>query len=377
MRSKERKKETFLLTNKNMNEATKRLNKELEEYVRKEERLRLRLAFEDILDTWQRTLGEETACTIQYGKKRFGGWSMHLTAAGSMSDPNSDLLSTDLEIEGNAILQGLGISPLFEYKNGINHLTLSPPKEKPNQLFYLFGAAFIATILALCRLKAPGGFNLAFVDPIATILLDMLQGILSGVAMPMIFFSISISIVDMGNIAALGRIGKKFLTRFIAFAFVAPLLTVFCYLFTVTISAENTQIGQFETIFSMIVNIVPTNFISPFIEGNTLQIIFLGFGVGVAFLLLSGRMQTLTDCMKQLQSVTTVFMDGINRLLPLFVFLTVYSLIASGSVSKLGDVIQILVMTLVALFLMVVGTTIYFCLRLRVSARIVIQKLWP
>lgn len=377
MKSSERKKETFLLTNENMNEAAKRLNKELDKYGRKEDRLRLRLAFEDILDTWQRALGEETACTIQYGKKRFGAWSVHLAAAGSMSDPNSDSSSTDLEIARNAILQGLGIYPLFEYKNGINHLVLSLPKEKPNQLFYLFGAAFIAVILGLCRLNASGGFNLAFSDPIATILLDTLLGILSGVAMPMIFLSISISIVNMGNIAALGRIGKKFLIRFMGFAFAAPLLTVFFYLFTVTISAENTQVGQFQAIFSMIINIVPTNIISPFIEGNTLQIIFLGFSVGVALLLLNGRMQTLTDCMKQLQSVTTVFIDGINRLLPLFVFLTVYPLIASGSVSKLGDVIQILVMTLVALFAMVIGTTVYFCLRLRVSARIVIQKLWP
>ncbi|MEG0566751.1 MAG: hypothetical protein RR590_11110, partial [Hungatella sp.] len=105
---------TILLTNENMNEAAKRIHNELDKYGRKEDRLRLRLAFEDILDTWQRTLGEETACTIQYGEKRFGGWSVHLEAAGSMSDPNSDSSSTDLEIAGNAILQGLEIYPLFE-----------------------------------------------------------------------------------------------------------------------------------------------------------------------------------------------------------------------------------------------------------------------
>lgn len=376
MNLQEREKEAFLLTSENINEAAKRMNKELEKYGCKEDLLRLRLAFEDILSIWQRTLGEGTVCTIRYGK-RFGKWSMQLTAAGTISDPNSDSLSADIEIAGNVILESLGLYPAFEYKNGINCITLSLPKEKPNQLFYLLGAGIVSVILGLFSLNMPNGIKAVFVDQLATPVLDMLLGLLSGVAMPMIFLSISMSIVNMGNVASLGRIGKKFLTCFMAVAFAAPLLTVLLYIPTVTISAGNTKIGQFQAIFSMIIGIVPRNIVSPFIDGNTLQIIFLGFCVGVALLILNGKTQTLTDCMKQLQSVTNIFMDGINRLLPLFVFLMLYRITASGSISKLSGAIKIVVMTIVALFVLSSCITAYFCLRLRVPVRVVIKKSLP
>lgn len=106
MSLQEREKEVFLLTSENINEAAKRMNKELEKYGGKEDSLRLRLALEDILSTWQHTLGEETVCTIRHGK-RFGKWSMQLTAAGTISDPNSDSSSSDIEIAGNVILESL------------------------------------------------------------------------------------------------------------------------------------------------------------------------------------------------------------------------------------------------------------------------------
>ena len=41
------------------------------------------------------------------------------------------------------------------------------------------------------------------------------------------------------------------------------------------ISAHSSVSSQFGTLFEMILNIFPANILSPFVEGNTLQIIFL------------------------------------------------------------------------------------------------------
>lgn len=93
--------------------------------------------------------------------------------------------------------------------------------------------------------------------------------------------------MDIGDIVTLGRLGKKLLTKFLALTFVVSVLsfTVVGWLFPISTSVSGGTAG-FQSILSMVFATVPANIISPFLDGNTLQLIFLGLCVGVAFLLL-------------------------------------------------------------------------------------------
>lgn len=275
-------------------------------------------------------------------------------------------------------MERLGLAPSFQYEKGVNLVTFQLPVKKPNQLVWIGFAVVLALILGLVSLSLPAGIRTLLVDELASPALGMLLGALSGVAMPMILFSICTGITNIGDIATLGKIGKKFLVRFLGLTFVTSALVVglVAWLFPISTGGSNGTAG-FHAISTMLLAIVPGNLISPFVDGNVLQIIFLGGCFGVAFLVLGERARLVTDIVGQLDQVVSLLMAGINKLIPVFVFLTFYSLAASGAISRIGGALRLIVMVVVLLLLMMLAFTVTLCMRTKVRLRILIPKMIP
>lgn len=365
------------MTSEAIDNVSAQLAAAMENLEDRREWLRVRLAAEEVLILWRDTLGENTVCTLWFGIQ-FGQRIIRLTASGPIADPDSSRTENELDAAGTIILKRLGLAPSFKYERGVNQVTLQLPAKKPNQLIWIGIAAVMAIVLGLLSLHLPADVRAILSDELASPALGMLLGALSGVAMPMIFFSICTSIMNIGDIATLGRIGKKFLGRYLGMTLVILGLTLaaISWLFPMKYSGFNGSAG-FQTLIAMLFDVIPSNMVSPFLDGNVLQILFLGSCFGVAFLMLGDRGRLAEDAMKQLDQVVSLLMAGINRLLPVFVFLTLYTLAASGAIYMLNGTLKLIALVTVMLLLLMLALTIWLSLRLRVPVRILTPKMMP
>lgn len=367
----------FPLTPEGTDAASAQLADLLADVTDRKEGLRTRLAAEEVLLYWGQLLGADTRCTLCCNT-RFGQQSIRLSAPGPSADPSTRPEESELEAAGNVILERLGLAPVFRYEKGINIVTFQLHRKRPNQLVWISLAALLALILGLLSLWLPAGAQTLLSQGLATPALQMLLGALTGVAMPMVFLSICTSIMDIGDMATLGKLGKRLLMRFLMLTLGASVLTVVAIGWLFPISPGSSQ-GSFglQSILSMVFDAVPSDIVSPIISGNTLQLIFLGGCVGVAILCLGERARQAADTLRQFDRVVGFLMGGINRLIPVFVFLTFFTLVTSGTITKVGGAVKIILFTLLLCLLIVLVATGSMRLRFRVPLRLLLQKMGP
>ena len=140
----------------------------------------------------------------------------------------------------------------------------------------------------MCQLL-PDSVGLFVSKQLVTPLFDTAMGFLAAVAGPMIFLSVICGIYGLGDLATLGRVGKRMILRFLLLPFVWTLLVLVALLpFFRTVSGGGGSL-ELSGLQEMILDIVPDNMLSPCLEGNPMQIVFLAIIFGMALLVLGNR----------------------------------------------------------------------------------------
>lgn len=338
--------------------------------------LRIKLAAEEVLLNYQEKFGEECHFSARC-IKRFGYLRLEFTIAGEPFDP----LESDDEFGGEllrGIMAGMDIAPLWRYQNGKNRIIFTPKKKVRSQAASL-GMAIVAALAlgALCNLL-PQEARDVLSGSVVTPLFNMFLGLLTAVSGPMIFVSITCGIYSMGDTATLGKIGKRMISRFLLMSFLMALLVIAALVpfFPVEISSSG---GSFDLtdIYQMILDIVPSNFFTPFTEGNPLQIIFVAVVIGLSLLILGDKTATIASLVEQLNYIVQLIMSTLGRMLPLFIFLSIFNMQVNGSFSALMSSYKLLPMLLLAHIVIMGAYTALVCIRKRVSPVVLMKKLFP
>ena len=341
--------------------------------VEKKDSLRLLLLLEDILLTYQEKMGQESsfACRTvrQLGKLR-----LELRIPGNSLDPFSGE-EEDQMLHG--ILAGLGVAPVWQYKNGENILIFVPRKKKLPQYLSLLLAVGLGIICGLlCRLMPAMGNFLA--QNIVTPVFDTFVGFLTAVSGPLIFLSVTWGIYSIGDTSTLGRIGKKMMKRYLVISILVGVIFLMILLpfFPVSQGAGGGSI-QFDQIVSLVLDMIPHNMITPFTEGNPLQIIVLAAIMGTAILVLGSKASLAASLVEQSSYVVQLIMEAVSSLIPFFVFGSVFNMVMSGNLGTLSSAGKILPLMVLGDFLVIGCYMLTVCLRRKVSFRTLFQKLFP
>ena len=149
---------------------------------------------------------------------------------------------------------------------------------------------FIALVLAIAAgllMQRHAQFAETYIKPFGTIFLNLLKFIV----VPIVLFSIMCGIISMRDIKKVGAIGLKTVVYYMcttAFAITFGLIggNLFKKLFPVIATTElSYEIGEKTSLMDTIVNIFPSNFISPMAEANMLQVIVMAILIGFAIIL--------------------------------------------------------------------------------------------
>ncbi len=305
------------------------------------EAVRLRLAVEEVLLLWKEHMPEGAKCS--FGSTE---WLGHTTITVAMQGPQlnpAELEGGEDEMHLYSILAAYGGAfPAYDYVGGENRLILNPNKKRSASATVVMLLAIVAAVITglLCRLL-PQNIGTP-ISQIMDMLFSSLTGILGALAGPLIFFSICVGIINLGDVSALSRIGKTVLSRFLSRQLLVLLIVVVCFvwLFTGSNTAAADSSGAVMQILTMLFDIIPSNLLAPFVSGNSLQIILMAVAVGVAMLILGDKVSLIRSAALQANYLIQAAMRAIVKFIPILIFASVFSTVFIDDPSALGGLFE-------------------------------------
>lgn len=207
---------------------------------------------------------------------------------------------------------------------------------------------FISLVLAIAAgllLQKHAQFAETYIKPFGTIFLNLLKFIV----VPIVLFSIMCGIISMRDIKKVGAIGLKTVVYYMcttAFAITIGLIggNLFKKMFPVIATTDlSYQVGEKTSLMDTIVNIFPSNFISPMAEANMLQVIVMALLIGFAIILVGEEKNTriITAC-NDLNDVFMKCMEMILKLSPIGVFCLLCPVVAANGATIIGSLAMVL-----------------------------------
>lgn len=343
--------------------------------------IRLRILLEEMLMKWMKRFDEGTTVSLVCGS-RFTRRFIRISVNGPEYNP---MLRTEDQEDGDYVLNNLlaqsGLGFAYSYVNGRNTLTLNPqisnPKLQMLKLLFALVAAVVAGFVTMLCPQNVISVAQAITDP----LFNALLGVLNAIAGPMIFLAICRGILNLGDISRIGRIARKtLLNMLLSMIFVgvgAAIVLVMLQIFPIS-GASDAQgtIQGFNSIYQMFLNILPQNIVQPFSDGRMLQIIFIAVCVGIAMLILGERISTLRSIINQANDIIELMMSVIGKMVPVFIFLSVYTLILSDVFSHLSSALCCVVIVIAGSYVMIAFYAAIIALKYKVRFTLIIKKLF-
>lgn len=207
---------------------------------------------------------------------------------------------------------------------------------------------FIALVLAIAAgllLQKHAQFAETYIKPFGTIFLNLLKFIV----VPIVLFSIMCGIISMRDIKKVGAIGLKTFVYYMcttAFAITIGLIggNLFKKMFPVIATTDlSYRVGEKTSLMDTIVNIFPSNFISPMAEANMLQVIVMALLIGFAIILVGEEKNTrIIIACNDLNDVFMKCMEMILKLSPIGVFCLLCPVVAANGATIIGSLAMVL-----------------------------------
>lgn len=297
-------------------------------------------------------------------RRHFTDTSVFLSMPGNEYDPF--IAEDDSEDYYRALLyRSFGENYKYENRSHTNQVKIQAGQSEQSMLYYtilglVLGVLFGCFAKFLLPASVSGAIGTYALDPIKTIFLNALKIIIA----PVVFFSIATSLSQYNNIRELGRLGLKtigmyLLTTVFAVALGFLMFSIFHpgqFGFALTGEAQVAEVsveaGMGTSVLDTIVNIVPSNFLKPFVESETLQLIFLAVVCGFAVGKIGEYSAAVRKAFDALNSLFLTITSIFTKLIPLAVFASVSLLIVNMSSDSLLSVMGhmgVLILTLTAM----------------------------
>ena len=337
--------------------------------------LQIRLAVEETLLKYQEAFGAE-AVFIQKYTRRFKRIRLELSIAGERFDP----FDTGEE-EQSQVLRGLlanmGVGPAWQYKNGENLILFTPKKKKRSQMASMVLPVVLAFLCGgLCRFL-PEGIRGFLVNELIGPVFNRFMELLSAIAGPMVFLSVAWGIYSIGDMAAMGRIGKRMTGRFMLMTFLLTLPACAAFMPLFSLKAGEGGMFDFSELFQMVLDIVPGNFFTPFTEGNPLQIIFVAVLIGIAMLMLGSKATVAAAFVEQSNYIVQLIMEAVTSFVPMFVFGSILNMILGNDFSVFLPAYKLVLAMLIGDAVLLAAYLMLVCIRRKVHPLVLLKKMMP
>jgi len=342
----------------------------------RKEAVKQRLALENALMEWSRDFGED--CEFEYlYYTRFFAPHFQIRCVNDRA-VNPFRLNTE-DFYSASILSILTNAPEYFYNNGTNHILFKPKKSRLNPMIELALVILVSLIIGITGLTVlPQNLISVLLSYVVEPLYLKFLDILSCIAGPLIFFSVSWGIYGIGDVATFNRLGKGLMLFNVVYTLVITALQLFTIpLFRFSLSGQGGGEFQILQILQMFLDMFPSTIIEPFATGNTLQIIVLAIVVGIAMLYLGKRSRSVANAIDQLNNIVAFILSVISKLVPAFIALVIINLIWSGGMKIISHAWKFIVVDIPAILICSFAFFMLTALRLKVKPSVLFKKLLP
>ena len=327
--------QTYRLTNESVDEISEQIAQFLSEHKTEQKNLlRMRLLAEEILLDWQAHFSSSVACHLKMGKS-FGRPYLILEVPGESFNPLANDIETFGEYRGR-LLANMGLAPLYSYERGRNRITFKLKKPPANPLVSLAVSVVLAALVGIGGLYLPDSLRQGLLNFLLTPIYDTFFDLLGTVAGPMVFLSVAWGIYGIGDTTTFGRIGKRMIGHFLGSVFLIVTLSTLLALpfFSLKYAIGSGGISQLDSLFQMILDFIPPDIVTPFQDGNSMQIILMAIAVGIALLILGKQTEYVAQTIEQINYIIQFLMELISKLVPSFIFIVLVQMIWSGTLTS-------------------------------------------
>ena len=206
---------------------------------------------------------------------------------------------------------------------------------------------FIALVLAIAAgllLQNYADFTNEYIKPFGTIFLNLLKFIV----VPIVLLSILGGVISMSDIKKVGSIGVKTILYYLcttAFATAIGLAGgrifegTFPMISTTDLSYEASETTN---LMDTLVNIFPSNCITPFSEASMLQVIVIALMIGFSIILVGKEAEAVVKLIGSLNAVFMKCMELILKLSPIGVFCLLCPVVATNGAMIIGSLAMVL-----------------------------------
>lgn len=257
--------------------------------------------------------------------------------ADTCDSPQDSLIDEDIQrVTRSLILKAQGDKLKFSHKNGVNSVRILAEKKERSMLLLTLAALVFGVLFGLIlKYALPANISemigTTILTPIRTVFMNALKIIIA----PVVFFSIVSCVSQFKDLSELGRVGAKVIAMYFFTSILAVLMALglaslinpgtpgFALSMRGSVPAPPVDTTADFSLLSTIVNIVPSNFLEPFLSSDTLQIIFLALLCGTAVGAIGEYSAPLQNLMEGLNSLFLTITTMISRFIPLVVFCSV------------------------------------------------------
>ena len=331
--------------------------------VSKRDNLRVQFAMEDQLLNICEHFEEKAKCTFVAGK-RFGVPYIFIQYEGERFDPSSDFELSE------RLLANLGLTPQWSYQNGVNTLYLRAPRKPLKSEFFLLIAVVSAVLIGLLKFVLPQDALSAVSSVALTPVSDAFMNVLNTFIRLMIFFSVIMGICSADSLKDFRTMGRTVIGRLVSRSVLG---TGLCVVLLCLIPVFHFSIGagsgtlQIDDLVSLLFSAFPKDPFTPFIEGNMLQIVFMAVLIGCVLLVLGNKVSEINIAVEKLTDLFMQVIEGVCKLLPVYIFVSLVTLIWSNDAEIFVNLWKPIVVCIVFCFALMIGKIGFSAARLRIN----------
>ena len=291
--------------------------------------------------------------------KFLGNVSIKLTAPGqefAFTGGIDDVFSLDSEEISpeaaesirNMLLRSFGQNLSYRHSGKYNIITIRAVRSAYSGLYMVLCALVSALITSLLmRAFLPESVYMSVNDNIFVPIRTIFMNGLKLCAMPVVFLSLAASMADTGSMSGIRRAGGKVLeffmmTQVISLMIAFGLMLVFRAGEGVGLTAPSSVNAQSASVslLDTLVNVIPSDIVRPFLDGNMLQLLVLAVILGICTGLSGAK--SVTHIFTELNGIFAKAMEIFLKMIPAVIFCSIGSLILTAGMNTLLSVLGML-----------------------------------
>lgn len=228
---------------------------------------------------------------------------------------------------------------------------------KSKKTFNITLAILLGLVLGiLFGLFMPGRYE--FVLPAVELISSLYMNALRMMIYPMVFCSLVVGIQGIGSIGATGRIGGQSLLYYATTTLFASTLGLFLPQMlglgkgvSIQMMESDVEAAKFTSLVDTVKNLIPSNPVASFANGDMLQVLVFAIIIGIACLVLGKKAEPVVKLCESVNDICVEVVTWVMYCTPVGVFCSIASVMYANGIDTMIALGQVLIALYVTIFL--------------------------